>query len=292
MLPRSASRFQSVSPSDNGSGSSPSRMPISSCRVPRGMSFLLCRLARGVGRRRPLVQRFLEHPVEIGRDADAAALESIIELEPVLIGIVPGQVCIGGVEDTILLMEELPTGGRLARSWAHLAETLDRLHASSQMAYGWDRDYGFGELLIENGPASNWVDFWADRRLRCHIPYLSSHLAQRIERLADRLGDHISQNPTPSLLHGDLWGGNILIYQDEISGLIDPACYHGDREVDLAMLSLFDQPPPIFYEACGLDQGWEARQPVYRLWPLLVHLRLFGGSYHQQTGACLEQIGY
>jgi len=197
-----------------------------------------------------------------------------------------------GVEDTILLMEELPTGGRLARSWAHLAETLDRLHASSQMAYGWDRDYGFGELLIENGPASNWVDFWADRRLRCHIPYLSSHLAQRIERLADRLGDHISQNPTPSLLHGDLWGGNILIYQDEISGLIDPACYHGDREVDLAMLSLFDQPPPIFYEACGLDQGWEARQPVYRLWPLLVHLRLFGGSYHQQTGACLEQIGY
>lgn len=57
------------------------------------------------------------------------------------------------------------------------------------------------------------------------------------------------------------------------------------------MLSLFDQPPQIFFDACGLAQGWEDRQPVYRLWPLLVHVRLFGGTYHQQAGACLERLG-
>jgi len=195
------------------------------------------------------------------------------------------------VQDDLLLLEDLPSSGRLARNWAHLAELLDHLHAQSQVAYGWDRDYGFGDVLIPNGRSDNWVEFWAEKRLRCHIPHLSAQLAHRVERLADRLGEHIPNRPPSALLHGDLWGGNILVGQDRIRGLIDPACYYGDREVDLAMLGLFDQPPQIFYDACGLTQGWEDRQPVYRLWPLLVHVRLFGGTYHQQAGACLEQLG-
>ena len=58
------------------------------------------------------------------------------------------------------------------------------------------------------------------------------------------------------------------------------------------MLSLFGQPPAAFFDACGLDQGWQERQPVYRLWPLLVHVRLFGGTYHQQAGACLDLLGF
>ncbi|MFC0147560.1 fructosamine kinase family protein [Sphingobium scionense] len=194
------------------------------------------------------------------------------------------------VQDDLLLLEDLPSGGRLVRNWAHLAELLDRLHAPDHTAYGWDCDYAFGDVPIGNSRTDNWVAFWAEQRLRCHVPHLSSQLAHRVERLADRLGEHIPQRPTAVLLHGDLWGGNILVGQDQISGVIDPACYHGDREVDLAMLSLFDQPPEIFHEACGLAQGWEERQPVYRLWPLLVHVRLFGGAYHQQAGACLQRL--
>lgn len=196
------------------------------------------------------------------------------------------------VEPGLLLMEELPATGRLTRSWSHLAEILDCLHAPASHPFGWDLDYGFGAISIANGRTSDWIEFWAERRLRCHLAHVEPYLAQRIARLADGLGDHIPASPTSVLLHGDLWGGNILIYKDHVSGLIDPACYYGDREVDFAMLSLFDRPPDAFFDACGLAPGWQERQPVYRLWPLLVHVRLFGGAYNQQAGVCLDRLGY
>ncbi len=196
------------------------------------------------------------------------------------------------VERGLMLLEELPASGRIACSWGHLAEVLDHLHRPARQQLGWDKDYGFGPVSIPNGRTDNWLEFWADKRLRCHLPHIEPHLAHRVSRLADRLADHIPTTPPVALLHGDLWGGNILIEKDQVSGLIDPACYFGDREVDLAMLSLFDQPPAAFYDACGLEQGWQERQPVYRLWPLLVHVRLFGGAYHQQAGACLDALGF
>ncbi|WP_313337153.1 fructosamine kinase family protein [Sphingobium yanoikuyae] len=195
------------------------------------------------------------------------------------------------VEKGLMLLEDLPGSGQIARSWAQLAEVLDHLHRPTRQQSGWDRDHGFGPVAIPNGRTDNWVEFWAERRLCCHLPHIEPHLADRVSRLADRLADHIPTGPQVALLHGDLWGGNILIEKDRVSGLIDPACYFGDREVDLAMLSLFDQPPAAFYDACGLEQGWQERQPVYRLWPLLVHVRLFGGAYHQQASACLDMLG-
>lgn len=197
-----------------------------------------------------------------------------------------------GIEGELLILQDLPAAGRLARAWAHLAEILDDLHASSGNTYGWDGDYAFGNVLITNGWNSSWVEFWANNRLRCHLPQIGRHLAARIEQLADRLGDMLPAHPPAALLHGDLWGGNILVDADHISGLIDPAAYYGHREVDLAMLSLFDNPPVAFYDACALDEGWRERQPIYRLWPLLIHARLFGGAYVQQAGLCLDELGF
>ena len=196
------------------------------------------------------------------------------------------------VEKGLLLLEDLPATCRITRSWGHLAEILDHLHAPTKQSYGWDRDYGFGPIPIANARSDDWASFWANNRLRCHLSQIEPHLAHRVERLADHISDLLPTSPSSTLLHGDLWGGNILIEKDHVSGLIDPACYYGDREVDLAMLSLFDQPPDAFYDACGLAQGWQERQPVYRLWPLLVHVRLFGGAYFQQAGACLDMLGY
>ena len=94
------------------------------------------------------------------------------------------------------------------------------------------------------------------------------------------------------LLHGDLWGGNVLVAGNRVSGLIDPACYFGHVEVDIAMLTLFDRPGAEFYQAYGpLDPGHEERLLIYRLWPALVHLRLFGGGYRSLVEQHLSAAG-
>ena len=110
--------------------------------------------------------------------------------------------------------------------------------------------------------------------------------------MAGALPDLLPAEPNASLLHGDLWGGNVLSQGTRVAALIDPACYHGDREVDAAMLTLFDHPPLRFFDALELDAGWRERQPVYRLWPLLVHLRLFGGHYRRSVEESLRRLGH
>lgn len=194
------------------------------------------------------------------------------------------------VGEDLLLIEEMPNDGQLGTSWDSLATVLQSMHAVPGRAYGWPADYAFGRVAIPNGVADDWPSFWAERRLRTHTPHVPPSLARRLDRLADRLPDLLPKHPAPALLHGDLWGGNVLTSGGRVTALIDPACYHGDREVDAAMLTLFDVPPPPFFDALGLAPGWKERQPVYRLWPLLAHLRLFGSSYIGAVEAALVAV--
>jgi fructosamine-3-kinase len=191
--------------------------------------------------------------------------------------------------DEALVIELLPTGGSLSKAWASLGLVLARLHATSGARYGWPREYAFGPVAIANGWAEDWPRFWAERRLLVHLAHLPSALARRVEMLAADLPNRLPARPTPALLHGDLWSGNILVAGDRVSGLIDPACYHGHTEVDLAMLGLFDQPDAAFYEAYrSLEPGHDNRTAIYRLWPALVHLRLFGASYRPMVERLLQ----
>ncbi|WP_066718550.1 fructosamine kinase family protein [Sphingomonas pituitosa] len=194
------------------------------------------------------------------------------------------------VTEDLLLMEEMPNDGHLAASWDSVAAALRTLHASIGRAYGWHADYAFGRVAIPNGASADWPDFWAERRLRCHVPHVPASLARRLERLAARLPELLPAHPPPALLHGDLWGGNVLVATGRVTALIDPACYHGDHEVDAAMLTLFDAPPARFFDSLALAPGWQARQPIYRLWPLLVHLRLFGSSYAGAVETALAAV--
>jgi fructosamine-3-kinase len=196
-----------------------------------------------------------------------------------------------GADDEWLLMADVEAGDAVGTTWPDLAAVLGRLHAATGEDYGWPIDHAFGAVAIDNRPAADWPSFWAERRLFCHLPFVDVALGRRIERLAARLPDLLPARPRASLLHGDLWGGNVMASAGRVAALIDPACYHGDREVDVAMLTLFDRPPPSFFQQAKLDPGWEERQPIYRIWPLLVHLRLFGDSYAGSVGTALASVG-
>jgi fructosamine-3-kinase len=196
-------------------------------------------------------------------------------------------------EGDLLVMECLADGGSPdASGWAAAGRAVALLHRSHGGTYGWTTDHAFGPVAIPNAPAEHWPAFWAERRLLAAPDALPRDLRHRVGNLAGKLPDLLPAQPPPSLLHGDLWSGNLLFGPDGFSGLIDPAACHGDAEVDLAMLTLFGSPPPVFFEAYGpLRDGAEARRPVYQLWPALVHLRLFGAGYRCLVERLLHASG-
>jgi fructosamine-3-kinase len=192
----------------------------------------------------------------------------------------------------VLVLEAMPAGGSLSEAWEDLGTVVARLHAAKGKSYGWAQDYAFGALAIPNGWTDRWPQFWAERRLLPHCSHIAPALARRVEALAAELDGRLPAQPSLALLHGDLWGGNVLTSGIRVSALIDPACYYGHAEVDIAMLELFDTPPPDFYEAYGaLEPGHRERLGIYRLWPALVHLRLFGDAYKALVLRLLSAAG-
>ncbi len=203
----------------------------------------------------------------------------------------PAPAVLGVLED-LLVLEDLGRDDRLAEAWGHLGQVAARLHAATGTGYGWPADHRFAHLPIRNAPLDDWPAFWAERRLLAEAGGLPGDLASRVERLASRLADHLPRAPRPALLHGDLWTGNVMASGARVTGLIDPACYHGHAEVDLAMLTLFGSPPSAFWESYGaVEPGLAERRPVYQLWPALVHLRLFGAGYRGLVERLLAQLG-
>lgn len=193
----------------------------------------------------------------------------------------------------VLVLEALADRGALgAAGWAELGGMLRRVHAASGPAYGWNTDHAFGAVAIPNAWHDHWPQFWAERRLLAEAARLPAPVAARLGRLAARLPELLPARPRPGLLHGDLWVGNILADGGRLSGVIDPACYYGHAEVDLAMLTLFGRPPEAFRAAYGRPAaGWELRRAVYQLWPAIVHLRLFGAGYRGLVEGLLARAG-
>lgn len=206
--------------------------------------------------------------------AEAAMLRAIAEAG------VPAPV-VEGEFDGVLLLGFIPNDGLFTpRAWADIGAQLRRLHTRTGNDYGWPVDFAFGPVEISNRQGGDWRRFWIEERLLGAAATLDLPWRERIAALAPVAAVLLPQMPPPALLHGDLWSGNILVRDGGLAALIDPACYHGHAEVDLAMLALFSDPPPDFWDAYGsLDEGWEDRRPVYQLFPALVHMRLFGAGY-------------
>ena len=198
-----------------------------------------------------------------------------------------------GEHDTILLLEHVPNDGVFSpHAWADIGAAVSRLHGRTGERYGWPADYRLGTVALDNRQTGDWPTFWGEQRLVATASIVDRPLRERIERLAARIGDLLPPSPPPAFLHGDLWLGNILVEGGKLAALIDPACYGGHAEVDLAMLGLFGEPPPQFWDSYGaLEPGWEERRPIYQLFPALVHLRLFGATYESMVERLLAQIG-
>lgn len=185
---------------------------------------------------------------------------------------------------------------------ARLAEGLTELHEPVDGAWGWERDGFIGTLPQTNAACPDWATFWRSRRLepqlelarrRGSLPGSGADWERLMERLPELLAPGDEEGP--SLLHGDLWGGNILATARGEPAVVDPAAYRGHREVDLAMSELFgglDREVYREYEARRpLLPGYrEARRGIYQLYYLLVHVNLFGEGYAGSTAATLREV--
>ncbi len=193
----------------------------------------------------------------------------------------------------VLLLQHVENDGLFSlNAWENIGCNIRRLHDRKGASYGWSVDHSIGTVQLDNRPREDWPGFWAEQRLIATAAFLDRPWRERIERLAAGLEDRLPSKVPPSLLHGDLWSGNLLVKDGRLAALIDPACYHGDAEVDLAMLCLFSVPPDRFWESYGeLEPGWRQRQPLYQLFPALVHLRLFGAAYESLVDRLLEAAG-
>ena len=167
--------------------------------------------------------------------------------------------------------------------------------AGASNAFGFFEDNYVGATAQDNSPAETWLEFFRDKRLapqfKAADKNFSSGDRSRITKLLDHLDDFLIEPKAPSLLHGDLWSGNVMAGPDGKAMLIDPAAYVGHAEADLAMTELFGGFPPDFYqaypEANPLEPGYEKRRDLYNLYQLLNHLNLFGKSY---LGAVLSVV--
>ncbi|NVN04729.1 fructosamine kinase family protein [Asaia spathodeae] len=196
-----------------------------------------------------------------------------------------------------LLVLSFIRAARLSESgWAALGKTLSTLHAANQPPrYGWSEDYAFGSMPIANAWTSDWRNFWRDYRLEPCLSFLPRETAARVSHIGRTLERFLPEAPRPSLLHGDLWGGNFILTRTERAEtkavLIDPASLIGDASADFAMLTLFSAPPEIFWRSYGpLPDGYDRSIDVYRLWPALVHYRLFGQTYLGMVESLLDRL--
>jgi fructosamine-3-kinase len=176
-----------------------------------------------------------------------------------------------------------------SENWQALGRGLAALHRHTSNCFGYEVDNLIGRLPQLNGWYDVWPRFWAEQRIGFQMELaaeeglLPSPLVRRIERLCTEAEKACTRpSAVASLLHGDLWRGNVM-FSGDAPVLIDPAVYYGDREVELAFTELFGGFGTDFYaayrESFPLADGYENRRGFWQLYPLLVHLNLFGQSY-------------
>ena len=203
--------------------------------------------------------------------------------------LVPKPMNSGIVEgSSYLIMEFIESSTSGTYYWEGLGEGLANLHRQTKDQFGWVSDNYIGRLPQSNHWHQNWNDFYVQERLQPQIrmatdsQILPSDVQNNLEQFCVRLDQFIIHEP-PAFLHGDLWSGNIMTGPLGEPCVMDPAVYYGHREIELAFTKLFGGFNEKFYEAYNqsfpLAAEYQQRFDIYNIYPLLVHLNLFGSSY-------------
>lgn len=212
---------------------------------------------------------------------------------------IPQPICYGAKNGrAFLLTTFMAKGGAVPDFWESFAAALAQLHRQSQPHFGFYESNYIGSIKQYNTPFSSWPVFYAFNRLmplarQAYDKHLiDKPMLQQLEALCKRLPS-IFPEERPALLHGDLWSGNFMVGPDGRACIYDPAVYYGHREMDMAMTRLFGGFDTRFYYSYQsiypLANGWQQRIGICQLYPLLVHVLLFGGNYVDSVKEILHE---
>ncbi|MCW8853095.1 MAG: fructosamine kinase family protein [Gammaproteobacteria bacterium] len=212
---------------------------------------------------------------------------------------VPEPVCYGDDgSQCYLVLEYLQMSG--SANMAQFAQQFAAMHRITEKQFGWFRNNTIGSTPQINTQHHDWVSFWRDNRLGYQLKLAADKgYGGELQSLGEKLMADLPSlfnyyQPLASMMHGDLWGGNLAALADGTPVIYDPAFYYGDREADLAMTQLFGGFGRRFYdaynEAWPLDDGYSVRKTFYNLYHIINHLNMFGGAYHGQAISMTEQV--
>lgn len=199
----------------------------------------------------------------------------------------------------LLLLEWVEQDGAKHGLWNEFGRCLAELHAISNTHFGLNHDNYIGSLPQRNTAHGTWAEFYREERLilQMKLAEKNGQLTSKMKRGFDALFaelENIFPKEKPSLLHGDLWSGNMMVAKNGVPCIFDPAVYYGHREMDMAMMALFggfrDSWVEAYNEVYPLEHGWRERIPIGQLYPLMVHVNLFGGGYGRSVENILSRF--
>jgi len=230
--------------------------------------------------------------------AEAQALDAMSATQTIR---VPMPICFGADENkSYIVMEWLALASGNISTQVLLAQHLAAMHGVVSEQFGWFMDNTIGSTQQLNEPMQDWLRFWQKNRLGFQLELAASKgYGGELQSLGERVLSDMSvlfagRQVQPSMLHGDLWGGNVSALKDGTPVIFDPAFYYGDYEAELAMTTLFGGFSADFYAAYRdlkpEEAGYGVRQTFYNSYHIINHLNMFGGGYHAQAVKMLKQV--